>query len=296
MTDVDVGVIGLGAMGGSIARNLVGAGLGVVGFDVLPGRRDALISAGGTACESVAAVAAVAPVILTLLPSPEALDEVAAAIANGLADHAERPILVEMSTLSEEAKVRARDELERVGVVVLDCPLSGTAAQAEVGDLVVYASGDDAALDRCAAVFSGVARGVHRLGPFGTGTRMKLVANLLVAVHIVSAAEALLLARAAGLDLSRALEALTDGAGTSRMLEVRGPMMATGGYSPASMTLRLFAKDESLIREFASNLGVPVPLFEDASRMLRKASGEGRAEQDTSAVYASLVDALPSRA
>ena len=124
------------------------------------------------------------------------------------------------------------------------------------------------------------------------GTRMKLVANLLVAIHIVSAAEALVLAGAAGLDLPRALEALTDGAGTSRMLEVRGPMMVNATYDPPSMSLQLFGKDEALIGALAASLKVPVPLFDDASRLLRRASDEGRAGHDTAAVYASLADAL----
>ena len=292
---IDVGVIGLGAMGGPIARNLVAAGLRVAGYDLDYSRREALATSGGEVYASVEALAAEAPVILTLLPSPAALEDVTAGIARAVGGCSEKPVLVEMSTLSEATKQRARDALEPLGVAVLDCPLSGTAVQAVAGDLVIYASGDDADIDRCQPVFSRMARGVHRLGPFGTGTRTKLVANLLVAVHIVSAAEALVLARAAGLDLDRTLAALTDGAGSSRMLEVRGPMMVDETFDAPSMTLRLFAKDENLIREFAAALEVPVPLFEDASRVLRRAANEGRAEQDTSAVYASLADELSSR-
>jgi putative dehydrogenase len=289
---VDVGVVGLGAMGGPIARNLAAAGLHVAGYDLEESRRSALSAAGGRAFGSAETLAAEAPVILTLLPSPAALEDITAAIARGARERAAKPILVEMSTFSEATKQRARDALEPLGVAVLDCPLSGTAVQAAAGDLVIYASGDDAAIDRCADVFGSMARGVHRLGPFGTGTRTKLVANLLVAIHIVSSAEALVLARAAGLDLERTLTALTDGAGTSRMLEVRGPMMVREEFTSPSMTLRLFAKDEGLIREFAAALDVDVPLFEDASRLLRRASDSGRAEEDTSAVYASLVEAM----
>lgn len=277
-------------MGGPIARNLVAAGLRVGGYDVVDARNEDHAAAGGTVCASVEELTRDAPIILTLLPSPVALDEVTAGMARAAAGCAEKPVLVEMSTFSEATKQRARDALEHRGIVVLDCPLSGTAIQAAAGDLVIYASGDDAAIDRCEAVFRRMARNVHRLGPFGTGTRTKLVANLLVAVHIVSSAEALSLARAAGLDPDRTLAALTDGAGSSRMLEVRGPMMVREDFDTPSMTLRLFEKDENLIREFAAALEVPVPLFEDASRLLRRASDGGRAEQDTAAVYASLID------
>ena len=293
---VDVGLIGLGAMGAPIAANLAAAGLRVTGYDIDPARTDRLSASGGEARSSVEVLAAEAPVILTLLPSAAALDEVTAAIGRGAFGRSAPPVVAEMSTLSLAAKESAREALELLGVTVLDCPLSGTAVQAAAGDLVIYASGDEAGINRCAPVFEHMARGVHRLGAFGIGTRTKLVANLLVAVHIVSAAEALVMARAAGLDLEQTLVALTDGAGTSRMLEVRGPMMVDGRFENPSMTLRLFAKDETLIREFAASLGVSVPLFDDASRLLRRASEGGHAEQDTSAVYASLVDELRPQA
>jgi 3-hydroxyisobutyrate dehydrogenase-like beta-hydroxyacid dehydrogenase len=201
-----------------------------------------------------------------------------------------------MSTLATDDKERARVVLEAAGVTMVDCPLSGTAVQAAAGDLVIYASGDDAALDRCDRVFTGMARRVYRLGPFGTGMTTKLVANLLVAVHIVAAAEALSLAQAAGLDLDRTLDALTGGAGTSRMLEVRGPMMVDRAFDSPSMTIRLFGKDEQLIRDLATELHVPVALFEDASRLLRRAEAEGHAEQDTSAVFTILAGLEPATA
>ena len=104
------------------------------------------------------------PVILTLLPSPEALADVTKAVEVGSDTRTDKPIVAEMSTFSEATKLQARDALLSSGVVALDCPISGTAVQAQAGDLVIYASGDDDAIDRCAAVFSGMSRGVHRLG------------------------------------------------------------------------------------------------------------------------------------
>jgi putative dehydrogenase len=288
----DVGVIGLGIMGGAIARNLVRAGLHVLGYDLDASRVAAFIAAGGIACASTEELAATVPLILSVLPSPAALDSAVSAISVGVKrlGSGRRPAVAEMSTLAEADKRAAADRLREVGVDMIDSPVSGTGIQAERGDLVIYASGDDATIDRFETAFAAMARRVVRVGPFGVGMRTKLVANLLVAVHIVAAAEALNLARAAGLDLPDTLAALIDGAGTSRMLEVRGPMMVDPSSEPPSMTLRLFAKDEQLIREYAASLGVELTVFEDASRMLRRASAEGRAEQDTSAVYFSLVD------
>jgi 3-hydroxyisobutyrate dehydrogenase-like beta-hydroxyacid dehydrogenase len=173
---------------------------------------------------------------------------------------------------------------------MLDCPLSGTAVQAERGDIVVYASGDERALARARDVFSVIARSVHVLGPFGTGTKTKLVANLLVAVHIASAAEALLLAERSGLDLKSTLEAMTAGAGTSRMLEVRGPMMIEREFDRPSMTLALFQKDLSLIAEFAQSVGAPTPLLAIASEWYRTARESGEL-RDTAAVFEALASA-----
>lgn len=289
----DVGLIGLGTMGGAISRNLLAAGLSVAGYDLDVERREELRNAGGRPCASVEETVAESAVVLTLLPSAEALRDVAVAIARGVVARrpAVAPIVAEMSTLAERDKRVAADLLGAAGVTLLDCPLSGTGVQAEAGDLVVYASGDAASLARCAPVFAKLGRAVYQLGEFGLGTRVKLVANLLVAIHIVAAAEALNLARAVGLELTQTLAALSDGAGTSRMLEVRGPMMVAGSYVAPSMTLRLFAKDEQLIREFVAAAGVETALFEDASRVLQRAAADGHAEHDTSAVYAVLAAA-----
>jgi putative dehydrogenase len=292
-----VGVVGLGAMGGAIARRLVAHGSVVVGVDPDPARRTALEAAGGTCVGSVGALVGRAGLVLTLLPTADALHEVVAELADaGGGAMGEGSIVAEMSTLALEAKVAARDRLASVGVAMLDSPLSGTAVQAERGDLVVYVSGDADVAARCEPVFRHVARSVIFMGPFGTGTKTKLVANLLVAVHIVAAAEALVLAEQAGLDLPSTLEALMAGAATSRMLEVRGPMMVARAFDPPSMTVRLFRKDLALIDDFARSVGAPAPLLETATAWYRTALEEGRAEQDTAAVFAALAGATKSSA
>src|SRR5579883_1189971 len=178
-----VGVVGVGIMGSAIARNLVAAGLPVIGYDIAPQPRDALKAMGAEAAPSAAAVAAGADIILTSLPSVAALDATAAAIAAGPRRDI---VLAELSTLPIEAKERSRDALAASGVAMLDCPLSGTGAQAVNRDLVVYASGERAAYERCTAVFKGFARLSHYLGDFGNGSRMKFIANLLVAIHNVA--------------------------------------------------------------------------------------------------------------
>jgi len=272
-----IGVIGLGIMGSAMSANLVKSGLETFGYDVVPDRRAVLERAGGRPLETVAAVAAASPFLLTSLPSAEALLDVARAIDRG-------EIVIETSTLPIAVKEEARDILAAKGIVMLDCPLSGTGAQARTKDLAVYASGDRAACERCIPVFEGFARTHYYLGEFGDGSKMKFVANLLVAIHNVAAAEALVLGEKAGLDMDLMVKVLGDGAGASRMLQVRGPMMARGDYTEATMKVSTWQKDMKIIGEFARALDCPAPLFAATGAIYNAAMAQGFADCDTAAV------------
>ncbi len=197
-------------------------------------------------------------------------------------------IIIETSTLPIPVKQAARKRLAAAGVTLLDCPLSGTGAQARTKDLVVYASGPRAAIRRCVPVFRGFARAHHDLGKFGNGSKMKFAANLLVAIHNVSAAEAVVLARRSGLNAALAVQVLGGGAGSSRMLQVRGPMMAKRRYTPATMSNKLWQKDMQIIGEFVRQLKSPAPLFSATKAIYNAALAQGRARQDTAAVCAVL--------
>jgi len=280
-----VGVIGLGIMGSAIAANLVRAGFAVCGTDVVAARRAALARAGGRPLRSAREVAAGASVMLTSLPSASALHAVAAELAG----HARAgTVVIETSTLGIADKQRAQRTLAARKIILLDCPLSGTGAQARTKDLVVYASGERAACRRSIPVFEGFARAYHYLGAFGNGSRMKFVANLLVAIHNVSAAEALVLGMKAGLDPKTVVRVVGDGAGGSRMLQVRGPMMAAGHYRPATMKVAMWQKDMRIIREFAAAFRVKTPLFSASAPIYDAALAKGYADEDTAAVCAVL--------
>ncbi len=283
-----VGVIGLGIMGGTIARNLVAAGHRVIGFDPDAARCDEARAAGVEIVDAARMLIAEARQILTSLPSPGALDQTVAAIG-GVSESERRDLVVaELSTLPLSCKQANRERLDDAGVVLLDCPLSGTGAQALTRDLAVYASGDAEACKRFAGVFSGFSRVNHYLGEFGNGTKMKLVANLLVAIHNVAAAEAILLGVKGGLDPSTLCEILASGAGTSRIFEMRAPMMVDESYEPATMKLEVWQKDMALIREFVADCGVPTPTFSATEPIYEAALEAGRNQQDTAAVYAVL--------
>jgi len=283
-----VGVIGLGNMGLPMAGHLVAAGFGVQGYDVRPEAAAALAEAGGVPAASPAAAAAGARTVITSLPSVAALRTVVGG-EQGLASAApDGLILIETSTLPIAAKAEAARALERAGAVVLDCPLSGTASQMRAADIAVYASGDPGAIKRSHDVLAAFSRVQHEVGEFGNGMRMKLIANHLVAVHHTAAAEALLLAGRAGLDPALALRALSDGAGNSRMLEIRGPMMIEGDFSRANIALEVFCKDIDLIGDLARAARCPLPLFSAAAQLHLAAMAQGRLDEDPACVFAVL--------
>lgn len=280
--DRTVGIVGLGIMGSAIAGNLVERGWTVIGFDIDAARRAELAVAGVSIAETVAQVARDAEIIMTSLPSPAAADAVARDIAYSLQPPR---IVVELSTLAIADKLRFEDTLKTAGHVALDCPLSGTGAQAKTRDLVVYASGESNAIARCKPLFSDFAKQSADLGQFGNGSRMKFVANHLVAIHNVATAEAMVLAERAGLDPQMVVDLVGPGAGGSRMFQMRAPMMVERVYEPATMKVSTWKKDMAIIAEFADEVGCTTPLFTLTQPIYSEAMAMGLGDQDTAAVF-----------
>lgn len=292
-----VGFVGLGTMGSAMSSHLIEAGHQVIGYDLAAAARDAHAARGGIAAGSPAAVAASAGLVVTSLPSAAALAEVLAGpdglVAGAAGDG--RLIVLETSTLTLADKMAGRQALAGCGGTMLDCPLSGTGAQAQRKDLVAYLSGDAAAKARARPVLAAMTRQVYDVGAFGNGMKLKIVANLLVTVHNLAAAEALVLAEQAGLDLAMVLTAIGDGAGTSRMFEVRGPAMAAQDYGQPGIRARVYDKDIAIIAAFAAELRSPTPLFSLATAFYQAALAQGHGEDDTSSVHAVLRRLAPGR-
>jgi len=280
-----VGVVGLGNMGGAFARHLAAAGWRVLGFDLDAARKRAATRAGVEVVGDVATLAAAAPTIILSLPNVAALDATVAAIAQ-----AKMPArtIVETSTFAIDDKARAAEALRGAGHVLLDCPVSGTGAQAARKDIVIYASGEKKKIAALKPLFAAFSRAAYDVGAFGNGSRMKYIANLLVTIHNVSAAEAMVLGIKSGLDPKMIYELIGAGVGSSRVFEVRGPMMVKDRYENASMSIKLYQKDISVIDAFAHGLGVPTPLFTAALPVYAKAMEMGLGDSDTAAVCAAL--------
>lgn len=277
-----VGLIGLGIMGSAMSRNLIAAGFEVTGHDISPAAVAAFESMGGKAATSAAEVAAETEIVVTSLPSTAALTQVVDAL---VAAPGRARIVAETSTFALADKLQAQRRLAAAGIETLDCPLSGSGVQAQVRDVVVYASGSAEAYAACLPIFNGFSRSPNHLGPFGNGTKMKFIANLLVAIHTAAAGEAFALARKAGLDPAQVFAMVNDGAGGSRALAVRGDMLIADEYLPVrTMPLDLWRKDLKAINDFAVDLGCPTPMFSSCVPLFTAAVAGGLGPQDTAAV------------
>jgi putative dehydrogenase len=256
-----VAIIGLGQMGAAFGMSLRRAGFATFGFDIDQDRARLFERDGGSLLRSAGGLPDNCELVITSLPAPEALETVIGG-EDGLASSGRSGVIVmEASTLPIATKESARRQLAAAGSAMLDCPVSGTAAQARVGDLTVFVSGDQATAEACGAVFEALGRSWRYLGEFGRGMKMKFVANLLIAVHNMAAAEALVLGVKAGLDAQLVYEVISDSAATSRMFEVSGPIMLNEDYEDASAKVQILHKDLQLIRAFATQAGAPTPLM-----------------------------------
>ena len=279
-----VGIIGLGIMGLAIAENLIRDGYIVHGFDTLSRQRQKLKKLGGYPSSSITGLPLEIEVILTSLPSGQALAEVSTALSLQARTGV---VLVETSTLTLEDKKHAAKLLKLAGIQSLDCPLSGTGSQAKVKDLVVYASGSKQAFNHVKSFLLDFSRHAVYLGKFGNGIKMKFVTNLLVAIHNVATAEALNVAKTAGLNLEQVLEVVSDSAGQSKMWQIRGPRMVKEDYSPM-MTMNLWQKDMKIIKAFVDQVSAKTLLFDAACLLYSQTIESGHSQHDCSAVFETI--------
>ena len=280
-----VGVVGLGIMGGAFAQHLRAAGWRVIGYDIAAARRRALKHAGVEIAADAGELARAARIIILSLPSPGALAATVDAIVRA---GVPRRVVIEASTFALADKAAAAAALRKAGHILLDCPVSGTGAQAEVKDIIVYASGGAAEIRRLRPLFAAFSRAVHDVGEFGNGSRMKYVANLLVAIHNVASAEAMVLGIKAGLPPQLIYDLVKAGAANSRVFELRAPMMVKDRYDDPTMTVAVWQKDMDVIGGFAQALDAPTPLFTATLPIYAAAMSTGHAAHDTAAVCAVL--------
>ena len=276
-----VGIIGLGKMGLPIARNLIERGFTVTGY-----RRSGspeLAQAGGTVVGSAAEVAAEADVLLSILPGAQDVEEVICGPAGALRTLRSGTIHIEMSTIDVDCKARLRDAVAARGGDLLDCPIIGSPGMVAPRLATTFASGDPVSVSAVSAVLDAVSGPWVYTGAFGTGARMKYIANLLLAVH--TAAEAMALARSSGLDLELVQKTLDNSIASSAIWKQRGPMMAERAWSPAPGPIRTLQPILEQIQAHAAQTGLSAPVFAAAKEVFDKALADGWGDLDIACVH-----------
>jgi 3-hydroxyisobutyrate dehydrogenase-like beta-hydroxyacid dehydrogenase len=281
-----VGVIGLGIMGGTMAEALLAAGYAVVGYDPVRAAQQRLKKAGGRVLASATAVAQASDVVITSLAKASVLEEVANKIAAAQRSKSREPLIViETSTLTLADKEAAQRTLARVGARVLDCPISGTAVRMKEGAWTIFVSGPKASATRVKPVLSVFTKNAPYVGAYGNGTRMKFIANHMVAIYNCAVAETMTFARKMQLDPQQVwdLFAQSPVVGTG-VFKLRGKMMVAQNYLPATMKVEVWQKDMQVIGDMAKSVDCPVPLFTACAPIYTTAMAQGLSQHDTASV------------
>lgn len=275
-TDPVVGVIGLGSMGGCLARRLLAAGRHVIGYDPAADTLTTFTAAGGAAAADVEDLAARADIVLLTLPTVEAFRAVVAT----LAALPKQGWVLDIDTLLPAEKIVARDRLAPAGWTMLDCTISGTPEMVAVGKHSFYVSGEGRDAPEVRALVGQIAAKAFDMGGFGNAAMIKLIINHMVIAHNVVAAEAMSLAVHAGMDPAQVYDTVAASAGSSRIFELRGRMMVTEDYPDAAMYALIVDKDATLIADMARHLRHPIPMFATAVQQHVLGMAQGWAGKD----------------
>ena len=278
-----VGVIGLGKMGLPIARNLMERGFEVVGF-----RRHGspeLTAAGGLVVDSPASVAERSDVLLSILPDAAALEEVVFGPVGTLTALRPGTIHIEMSTIDVTRKTAVRDAVRSLGADLLDCPISGSPGMVTPRRATTFASGDSSSIDAVRPVLAAISGPCVCTGAFGTGAAMKYISSMLVAVHTVAAAEAIVLARSSGLDLDLVQKTLDNSIAGSAILSQRGPVMRARDWSAAPGPIETLHAILEQVKEFVDGVGLSALVFSSAKTVFDAAIDEGWGRLDIASVH-----------
>jgi 2-hydroxy-3-oxopropionate reductase len=272
-----------------MARNLLKAGYPLVVHNRSRAAVEELAAAGAKAAWSPREVAGQCEVLITMLPNSPDVEAVALG-PDGIVEGA-RPGLVyaDMSTISPLVSQKVGRALEARGVRMLDAPVSGGEKGAIEGTLSIMVGGDRAVFEQVLPVFQALGRTITYLGPLGSGGFTKLANQIIVALNLTALAEALTLARKAGLDREATLRALAGGLAGSRCLEQKTPNYLSGSYPPG-FKVDLHYKDLGLIMEAARALGVPVPTTAVVQELFNALRVKGRGGLDHSAIITLLED------
>jgi len=277
-----VGMVGIGQLGLPVAGNLLQAGFRVVGFRRTD--RQGFIDLGGEALNSPAEVVRQADVILLCLPSEEASLQVLEGPEGILSALEPGKIFIETGTYRKTFKLQQAARLTERGAKVLEAEVSGSPPMVKAHKAAIYAGGEAQLLEQCRPVLEAISPTVFHLGEFGAAVSMKLIANYLLAIHTLAAAEAMNMGARAGFDPKLVAEVIQKGAGASAMFGVRAPLMADRAFSPAPGPFTTLEKYLELGRAMADELGCATPLFSATEPYYRRALNSDMRHEDIAAL------------
>ena len=280
---MNIGLIGLGVMGGAYAKHLLKNNFKCFGIDLDKNNILKFIQLGGQEITYDELFNKV-EIVLTSLPSLNAYKDVLNNLKR-LGKNNPKKIILDMNTISIDDKNMFKNEIIGLNIDMLDSPVSGTGAQAWEADLTVFASGSKELIDKCMNIFKAFSKEVINVGSFGNGMKFKILANLLVTIHNTAAAEALRLGELAGLDQDMIFRVLGNSAATSVMLQKRMPLMINKNYEPPTASYNIFLKDVDIIRNFIKDNNVTLPTFEGSAKIYDKAEKTLSKNWDTASVY-----------
>jgi 3-hydroxyisobutyrate dehydrogenase-like beta-hydroxyacid dehydrogenase len=282
-----ISIVGVGLLGSAVASRLLEGSFEVTGYDTRREQVKALQARGLKAASILAEAAADADAVFTILPSLESVETTMIGTGGLIEIAPPNCTLIQMSTISPELSRRLGGAAAAKGLGFLDAPVSGTSAMVERGDCAIFVAGDRARANACRPIFASIARKTVYVGDVGMASLAKLATNLLVGLNTAALAEAFVFAAKGGLAPAALLEILKDSAADSKMLEVRGPLMASHRFDP-QMKIDLFLKDFKLMLEEGRRLGVPLPLTSVTQQLATATAVAGRGEEDLAAIFTTM--------
>ena len=281
---MNVGLIGLGAMGRGVAANLLAKGYDVVGYDVSEAALTWLREQGGTPVASLAELARQVRIVISLVVDAQQTEDVLFGDGGLVGRLPDGAVFIACSTMDPGYVRQLGERLQAHAIALVDAPVSGGAVGAVAGTLTVMGSGAREAFDEVRPVLETFGRNVHYLGPAGAGAQMKVLNQLLCGVHLAAAGEALAFAKRQGLPLDLTLEILSSGAGSSWMLKDRGPRMVAGRFDTVTSAVDIFVKDLSLVLDATRAARFPAALAHAAYLAFIETTSRGMGALDDSAV------------
>ncbi len=276
----NIGFIGTGVMGESMARNLSKHGFNVFIYSRTKSKAQALIDEGLIWCNSVAECAAGRDAVITIVGYPKDVEEVYFSEAGILASAKPGAYLIDMTTTSPRLSKRIYEAARTRGLFALDAPVSGGDGGARAGTLSIMVGGDKPAFEACRPIFEAMGTNIFYEGPAGSGQHVKMANQIVIAGTVSGVCEAVAYARAAGLDLDAALKAIGCGSAASAQLQKVAPKMVSGDFAPG-FYIKHFIKDMTLAQQEAEATGLSLDILGQVLRMYKSLEDEGKGDNGT---------------